>query len=90
MHEIKSFHVWQTSKVLAVLYTISGWIEGIFLALAALRHGHPFRAIFCIVILPIIFGVLGFLFTAFSCLLYNQVAEQLGGIAFELVPRSDN
>jgi hypothetical protein len=90
MHEIKSFNVWQTSKVLAVLYAISGWIEGIFLALAALRHGHPFRAIFCIVILPIIFGVLGFLFTAFSCWLYNQVAEQLGGIAFELVPRSDN
>ena len=90
MHEIKSFNVWQTSKVLAVLYAISGWIEGILLALAALRHGHPLRAIFCIVILPIIFGVLGFLFTAFSCWLYNQVAGQLGGIVFELTPRSEN
>jgi hypothetical protein len=90
MHEIKSFDVCQTSKVLAVLYTILGWIEGILLALAALRHGHPGRAIFCLVVLPIIFGVLGFLFSAFSCWLYNKVAEQLGGISFELKPRSEN
>jgi hypothetical protein len=34
--------------------------------------------------------VLGFIFTAFFCWLYNQVAERFGGIAFELIPRSEN
>jgi len=90
MHEIKSFKVWQTAKVLAVLQMVVAWIEGVLLALGALKHGHPGRAIFCVVILPIFAGVIGFLATAFACWLYNMIAEQLGGIAFEVTPRIEN
>ena len=89
MHEIKSFSVWQTSRVVAVLYAILAWIEGVFAALGSLRHGHPLQAIFFIIGFPIAAAVLGFIFTAFLCWLYNQVAERLGGIAFELAPRSE-
>jgi hypothetical protein len=90
MHEIKSFNVWQTSKVLAVLQAVFAWIEGLLLAVGALRHGHPLRAIFCIVILPILAGALGFLATAFACWIYNMVSERIGGIAFEITPRIEN
>ena len=34
MHEIRSFRVWQTAKILAVLEGILFWIEGIFVAIA--------------------------------------------------------
>jgi hypothetical protein len=90
MHEIKSFSVWQTAKVVAVLYAIVAWIEGLFLAVAALRHGHPVQAIFFIVGLPIVVVVLSFIFTAFLLWLYNEVAKRLGGIAFEVIQRSEN
>ncbi len=90
MQEIKSFSIWQTSRVVAVWYAILAWIEGVFGAVGSLIHGHPLQAIFFIIGLPIAVAVLGFIFTAFSCWLYNQVAARFGGIAFELAPRSEN
>jgi hypothetical protein len=39
---------------------------------------------------PILFGVVGFIFLAISCWLYNLVAARIGGIAFELAPHSEN
>jgi len=89
MHEIKSFSVRQTSKVVAVLKGTMTWIVGVFLALGALRHGHPLKAIFLITLFPIAVAVLGFIFAAFLCWTYNQVAARFGGIAFELAPRSE-
>jgi hypothetical protein len=40
--------------------------------------------------LPILFGVLGFISMVIICWLYNLVAARMGGIAFELIPRSEN
>jgi hypothetical protein len=87
MHEIKSFSVWQTSRVVAVLQGTLEWIEGVLAALASLAHGHPLQAIFFIIGFPIVVAVLGFIVTAFFCWLYNQVAARFGGIAIELTPR---
>ena len=90
MHEIKSFRVWQTAKILAALAAIYIEIEATFLALISFRQHHPREAIVAIVGLPIMAAVLGFLITALLCWLYNLVAARIGGIAFELVPRSEN
>jgi hypothetical protein len=93
MHEIKSFKVWQTAKILAVLGAIYAEIEAIFLVLISFKaHNlHNLRqAIAAIVGIPIMAAFLGFLFTALLCWLYNQVAPRLGGITFELTPRSEN
>jgi hypothetical protein len=90
MHEIKSFRVWQTSKVLAVLAAIYIEIEAIFLVLMTFKEHSPHNlkeAIIAIVGLPIMAAVLSCLFTAFLCWTYNQVAARIGGIAFELMPR---
>jgi hypothetical protein len=93
MHEIKSFKIFQTAKVIAVLYVIFGFVEGaIFTVVFAHHpHQHPLRGILFILIgFPILFGVVGFIVLAISCWLYNIVAARIGGIAFELTPRSEN
>jgi hypothetical protein len=90
MHEIKSFEIFQTAKVMAVLYTIMGAFFAVFVAFMSLLHGHPGRAILAIIFLPILYGIFSFIGTTFFCWLYNEVASRLGGIAFELTPRSGN
>ena len=44
-------------------------------------HGHFFWA----VLSPFFYGVLGFVVTAVVCLLYNFIAERLGGIEVEVI-----
>lgn len=89
MHEIKSFKIFQTAKVIGVLYALLGFVECAFLLIASIRH--PNRVpIFISLSLPILFGVLGFIFMVIVCWLYNLVAARIGGVAFELTPRGDN
>lgn len=93
MHEIKSFKIFQTARVIAVLYVIFGFLEGAILTVVFAHHPHPhpLRGILFILIgMPILFGVVGFIALAISCWLYNIVAARIGGIAFELTPRSEN
>ncbi|MGB3550341.1 MAG: hypothetical protein WA993_06605 [Candidatus Binatus sp.] len=89
MQEIRSFDIWQTSKVCGVWKGTAAWIVGVFLALRAIGHGHPLIAIFFIILFPVVVGALGYVVVALLCWLYNQVAERFGGIAFELAPRSE-
>jgi hypothetical protein len=93
MHEIKSFKIFQTARVIAVLYVIFGFVEGVILAITLPSSPHPphFKGtLFILIGVPILFGVLGFIFTVIGCWLYNIVAARIGGIAFELTPRSEN
>jgi hypothetical protein len=89
MHEIKSFKIFQTAKVIGVLYAVLGFVEGALFLISALRH--PNRLPISISIgLPIISGVLGFIMMVIFCWLYNLIAARIGGIAFELTARSEN
>ena len=90
MHEIKSFKIFQTAKVVAVLYLIFGLVEGVILAISFAHspHPHPLKGIFFLFGLPILFAVVGFISMVIFCWLYNLVAARIGGIAFELTPRS--
>ncbi len=92
MHEIKSFKIFQTARVIAALYVIFGFVEGVILVAFAHRpHPHPLRgALFILIGTPILFGLVGFIALLIGCWLYNIVAARIGGIAFELTPRSEN
>lgn len=82
---ITRFSVAQTAKMLGVLYALGGvlLVPIFFLAaLAAPKPGNP-GALFALV-LPVLYGVCGFIFTAIGCLLYNVVASWIGGIEVEL------
>jgi len=88
MHEIKTFNIWQTSKVLAISKGTVAWIAGVFLALRSIDHSHLLAAIVLITGFPLAVAVLGFIFVALLCWIYNQIAARFGGIAFELIPRN--
>ncbi len=80
MHEIRSIGVLSVAKVMGVLYFILGEIAAFFLALAALAHGHPGRALLALIFLGAAYGVIGFLLTGLFAWLYNQIAARIGGI----------
>ena len=93
MHEIKSFKIFQTAKVIAVLYVVFGFVEGTILSVVFAHRPHPhplLGTLFILIGFPILFGVVGFISLLINCWLYNIVAARIGGIAFELTPHSDN
>ena len=82
--QITRFAVHQTAKVVALLYVCFTIIFiPFFLAMAfAGSDLGPMKWFFLFA--PIIYGVLGYLFTAFACVLYNFLAKRVGGIEFTL------
>ncbi len=87
MHEIRSFSVMQTAKVVGTIYLIVAALIGLFFALVTLVRGHPGRALLALIGIPILYGVIAFVFTAIFCLLYNEIARRIGGIEIELSER---
>jgi hypothetical protein len=90
MHEIRSFKIFQTAKVIAVLYAISFAIVAVFQLLAFKGMGSRKPPLMVILSFPILGAIFSFITTAFLCWLYNQIAARVGGIAFELTPRNEN
>ena len=97
MITIRRIGVLSTAKVLGVLYALLGLIFGalftcisLFGALAARsvfgEGGGDFGALFgigAIIVLPILYGILGFIGGAIMAALYNLVAGWVGGIELE-------
>ena len=86
--EIRRFRVGPTAKVLGVLYTLVGLVVSPIFLLAALVAPDGAGAgvgVGLAVAMPILYGFLGFVFTAIGCLIYNMVAGWIGGIELEIV-----
>jgi hypothetical protein len=83
--QIRRFGIGQTAKVIGVLYALMGLIfVPVFLVVAAFSPNEKgFGAGFALA-LPIIYGVMGFIFTAIGCAIYNLVAGWVGGVEVEL------
>ena len=86
-----------TAKVMGALYACIGLIAGAFLSLFAMlgtmishemARSAPFAgALFgigAIIVLPIFYGVLGFVVGLVSAAIYNVLAGVIGGIEVEL------
>jgi hypothetical protein len=94
MVRIKRIGVLQTAKLAAILYFIFSAIIMIPIGLISIFAGSAFGGgsglfggIFggtFMIIMPIIYAVLGFIFVAIACLIYNLVAKFVGGIEIEL------
>ncbi|HYT93511.1 MAG TPA: hypothetical protein VEL76_32635 [Gemmataceae bacterium] len=85
MQRINRFGVGQTAKVFGILYALMGLVIVPFFIFTALvsPKQQGFGLGFALA-LPILYGVLGFVFTAIACALYNWVAGMVGGIEVEL------
>ena len=91
---LKNVEVFSAGKVMACLYALLGLIVGGFvslLSLAGVAAGGPrgaatslFFGAAAIVILPVMYGVMGFVGGIIMAALYNLVASLVGGIELEL------
>ena len=82
---IRRFGVGQTAKMLGVLYTLLGLVFVPFVLLAAMfAPKEAGLSVGFAVVLPVIYGLAGFVFTAIACLIYNMVAGWVGGIEIEI------
>lgn len=93
MYKVKSIGVLSVAKIMGAMYTLLGLILMPFVLIMSMigamagRHENPLGAIGGVVLaicLPIVYGVMGFVVGAISCLLYNLMARWLGGNEFEV------
>ncbi len=94
-HEIRSFGILQTSKFVAVLYlvlfavvfgvvAVFGLLATLFTGDTSAIAGGVIGFVALALFAPIFYAVMGFVFTALTCCVYNLVAGWVGGIELEL------
>ncbi len=86
MQRVKRFGLWQTAKVGGIIYFLMGCLFIPFFSLQMLFHdisSFPFEGGFFLA-MPFIYGIMGFIFTALGCVIYNFVASWTGGIELEI------
>jgi hypothetical protein len=85
VQRLSRFSIGQTAKVVGLLYGLMGLIFVPFFLLATMLAPNEagFGVGFALA-LPILYGLLGFIFTAIGCALYNWVARKVGGIEVSL------
>lgn len=83
--QIRRFGVGQTAKVAGALYGLMGLVfVPVVLIISMVSPAEAGFGPGFALALPIIYGVLGFIFTALGCVLYNFVAGLVGGVEVEL------
>ena len=83
--QIVRVSVGQTSKVLAVMYGLMGLVLLPLFLLASRgdAEGAGLGVGFALA-MPVLYAVLGYVFVAIGCAVYNFVARHLGGIEVEV------
>ena len=91
---VRSVAPFSVAKIAGVLYALIGLIMGAFFALAALAGAFAgaedfgimgsIMGVGAIVVLPLFYGCMGFVFTLIAAFLYNLIAGMIGGIRFEV------
>ena len=97
---LKSIGVLSAAKIVAVMYAVMGLIAGLFfgaifsLIPMAADGGAgemptwlaPMFGMGAIIIMPIVYGVMGFCIGAIGAVIYNALAGVLGGVELRLEP----
>ena len=94
MQQVKQFGVLQTAKVVSLIYLIIMAIffipVGIIVSIVGSFSGNAgsFPAFIgsgvVMLIAPVFYAVIVFISTAIGCLVYNLIAEKIGGIEIEI------
>jgi len=93
MHVVKSVGVMSVAKITGLLYGCIGLVFIPFFLLLGLvgslagQGRNPFAGIVGIliaIVLPVLYGVMGFIMGAIGALLYNLLARWAGGVEVEL------
>ena len=93
MHIVKSVGVMSVAKIMGLLYGCMGVIFIPFFLLVGLvgtfagQDKMPFAGVLGIafaIVMPILYGAMGFIMGAIGALLYNLLAKLIGGFELEL------
>jgi len=83
--QVRRFGIFQTAKVMGILYALVGLILlPFYLLIAAFTPRGTGYGIGVAIAIPILYGICGFIFIAIGCAIYNWVAGMVGGIEVEL------
>ena len=93
MVKIKRIGVLSCGKLFGALYALMGLVFGVLMALVSFA-GAAFNSsglgvfgiffgVGAIIMFPVFYGVLGFIFASLTALAYNVVASWIGGIEVE-------
>jgi hypothetical protein len=99
---LRSVGVFSVGKLMGAMYGLMGLLAGGFISLISVAgvaanmqqqgaRALPFVALGAgaVIIMPIIYGVLGFILGIISAVIYNMIAAMIGGIEMEFVRRAD-
>ncbi len=84
---IKSINIFQTAFIVGLVIALTAIPLWMLMAIPGLLFGHGVNFTEMLLILvgfPLFYLVMGFVFTALFCFIYNHVAERFGGIEIEL------
>jgi hypothetical protein len=85
VQRLNRFSVGQTAKVIGMLYGLMGIVAlPLFLAFSIYAPPESRFGIGFAILVPVLYAVCGFIFTAVGCMLYNFVAGLVGGIEVQL------
>jgi len=89
IRRIKRFSPHQTAKVISLIYFPFGVLMAAVMGLSRLAPPPPGTEqvqfpVIVIVLLPILYSVIVYIFTALGCLMYNLGARWVGGIEVEV------
>ena len=90
MKRIKRFGVYQTAKVFAIIYFLIAIVFMVPFGLMMSMMGGdkfpgvPFGGGLFFILMPFLYGIMGFIMTAIGCLIYNLISRWTGGIELEV------
>jgi hypothetical protein len=85
---IKRIDPISAAKISAVIYACIGLLGGLLFALVGSSLGGGMFSgglgITTIIVMPIVYGLIGFIFTAIAAAIYNVVAGAVGGVRIDV------
>lgn len=87
--QILHVSVFQSAKVMAVLYFVISIPLVLLMAIPSLLSNAPGArfSLVLLILMPILYLIFGFLFSALGAWVYNLVAARIGGFEFTLSER---
>lgn len=79
----------QSAKVMAALYFVFSIPLALIMMLASMASPQPGPGLFMLILMPVMYVVIGFLFTLLGAWVYNLVAARIGGFEFETAEVGD-
>ncbi len=87
MKEIKKVDVLSLAKVVGLIYAMFGLLAALLLTIAGGMSGMMGVALptsYGIILIPVFYGISGFIAGAFGGMVYNFVAKKIGGIKINI------